>query len=175
MGAACLEWRPVLAPLRRALAHYGLVVATSACIFCSVAGGDPAAASVVEVERDDETVSFLDHRPLFPGHVLVIPKAHRPTLAELSAQEACALFAQSRRVALALPGALGAEGAFVALNNVISQSVAHVHLHVVPRRRKDGLRGFFWPRRRYGSQAEALAVAAALRAELARQPGPGTS
>lgn len=112
-------------------------------------------------------LGFLDHRPLFAGHTLVVPRDHYPTLAELPDDLAAAMFLAGRRVAAAMRVALGAHGAFVALNDEVSQSVAHVHLHVVPRRFKDGLRGFFWPRQRYDSDAEAAEVAAALRAAVA--------
>jgi histidine triad (HIT) family protein len=113
-------------------------------------------------------VAFLDVRPLFPGHCLLVPRDHHETLGELPEDEVGPLFAAARRLALAVEAAMDAHGTFVALNNRVSQSVAHLHVHVVPRRRKDGLRGFFWPRQRYASPDEAAAVAASIRNALAR-------
>jgi histidine triad (HIT) family protein len=134
------------------------------CPFCEIVAGR---APAHEVWRDDDTVAFLDRSPLFPGHVLVVPTVHRVTLADLEPDEVGPLFARVRHVAAALPAALDAHGSFVALNNVVSQSVAHLHVHVVPRRRKDGLRGFFWPRQRYADDAEAARYAAVIAASLA--------
>ncbi len=133
------------------------------CVFCQiVAGGEPASV----VFEDATAVALLDRRPLFPGHVLVVPRHHVVTLADLPAPEVGPFFLVVQHVAARLPSALGADGTFVASNNVVSQSVAHLHVHVVPRRRGDGLRGFFWPRLRYG-EGEMEAVAAKLRAALA--------
>lgn len=112
------------------------------------------------------TVAFLDVRPLFPGHCLLVPREHHETLTDLPAELVEPLFGTARRLALAVESAMEAEGSFVALNNRVSQSVPHLHVHVVPRRRKDGLRGFFWPRSRYTGDAEAAAVAARVRAAL---------
>lgn len=133
------------------------------CIFDRIIGGDLPGHLVLD---DPAVVAFLDYRPLFPGHTLIVPRAHVATLAELDEATAGAMWAAGRRVAAAVRPSLGAEGAFLALNDEVSQSVAHVHLHVVPRRRKDGLRGFFWPRQRYGSDEEAAGVAAAIAAAL---------
>jgi histidine triad (HIT) family protein len=119
------------------------------------------------VLEDALTLAFLDHRPLFPGHCLLVPRAHHETLVDLPAELVAPLFANARRLAAALERGLGAEGSFVALNNRVSQSVAHLHVHVVPRRRKDGLRGFFWPRHAYQSEAQMREVAAQIRAALA--------
>ena len=116
---------------------------------------------------DQVTVAFLDARPLFKGHVLVIPREHYQTLADLPAELVGPLFTSVQRVSAALPAALGAQGSFVAMNNVVSQSVPHVHVHVVPRTRGDGLRGFFWPRQRYADDAEAAAYAQRIRDALA--------
>ena len=134
------------------------------CSFCAViAGVQPA-----EVVLDDEVaVGFLDHRPVFKGHVLVVPRVHVVTLADLPAELVGPFFTRVQRVAVAVQAALSADGSFVAMNNVVSQSVAHLHVHVVPRRRKDGLRGFFWPRLRYESAAEMAMVAEAVRIVLA--------
>ena len=135
----------------------------ASCVFCDVVAGRVAA---VEVLRDEVAVAFLDHRPLFPGHTLVIPVRHVETLADLVPEEIGPYFARVRAVAVAMPIALEAGGTFVANNNVVSQSVPHLHVHVVPRTRGDGLRGFFWPRRRY-ADGEADAYADRLRRALA--------
>jgi histidine triad (HIT) family protein len=120
------------------------------CPFCQIAL-DQAPASVVV--RESRALAFLDARPLFEGHVLVVPRDHLADLAALTSDDQGAFFDLARRVALALEPALGAGGALLALNNKVSQSVPHLHLHIVPRQRGDGLRGFFWPRRRYASEA----------------------
>lgn len=121
------------------------------CLFCRIVAGESAAATVFE---DELTLAFLDHRPLFPGHCLLIPKAHYETLADLPEDLGGPLFANARLVAAAVEQAMGSEGSFVAINNRVSQSVPHLHIHIVPRRKKDGLRGFFWPRQKYESAAE---------------------
>jgi histidine triad (HIT) family protein len=126
------------------------------CAFCRIVAGADAAHVVLD---GPVVVAFLDRRPLFPGHVLVVPRTHAPTLGDLAADTIGPFFAEVQRVALAVPAALGADGTFVAMNNVVSQSVPHLHVHVVPRRRKDGLRGFFWPRQRYVDDTEMSAVA----------------
>ena len=128
----------------------------SDCVFCAIASGETPAQIVL---ADEVAVAFLDARPLFKGHVLVIPREHYETLADLPAGLTGPLFTRVRRVSAALPAALGAQGSFVAMNNVVSQSVPHVHVHVVPRTRGDGLRGFFWPRQKYASDAEAASYA----------------
>jgi histidine triad (HIT) family protein len=122
----------------------------SPCIFCSIAAHELAAEIVFE---DEEHVAFLDIRPLFPGHVLVIPRAHVLTLMDLEAPRVGPLFLFTQRIARAVEQGLGADGVFVANNNRVSQSVAHLHVHVIPRRKKDGLKGFFWPRVPYADQA----------------------
>ena len=114
----------------------------------------------------DACVAFLDTHPVFPGHVLLVPRVHRPTIADLAPDEVTGLFTAAQSLCGAIETALGAEGAFVALNDRVSQSVPHVHVHVVPRRRGDGLRGFFWPRHSYASDAEAAAIAARIAAVL---------
>jgi histidine triad (HIT) family protein len=134
-----------------------------ACAFCAIASGGAPAHRVLE---EDVCVAFLDTRPLFPGHVLIVPREHRETLADVTRAELTALFAAAQRVSGALETALGADGTFVAMNNRVSQSVPHAHLHVVPRRKGDGLRGFFWPRHKYTSDAEAAETAARLRSAL---------
>lgn len=131
-----------------------------ACVFCAIVAGEAEAEVVL---RADAAVAFLDRTPLFAGHVLVVPPQHIVTLPEL--RDVGPYFECVRAVAAALPPALGAQGTFVAMNNVVSQSVPHLHTHVVPRTKGDGLRGFFWPRRRY-APGEAAVVAAKLRSAL---------
>lgn len=140
------------------------MVSSSACVFCGVVAGTADAPIVF---RDDIAVGFLDHRPLFPGHVLVVPNRHVETIVDLPLELVDPFWRRVQAVAAALPPALGAQGTFVANNNVVSQSVPHLHVHVVPRTKGDGLRGFFWPRTRY-AEGEADLVAAAIAAELAR-------
>lgn len=134
--------------------------AATPCVFCAVVAGTAAADVVWASGR---SVAFLDHRPLFPGHVLVVPREHVVTLPELRCGGE--FFADVQLLAAAVPQAMGAQGSFVANNNVVSQSVPHLHVHVVPRVRGDGLRGFFWPRRRY-HDGESAAVAASIRDAL---------
>jgi histidine triad (HIT) family protein len=133
-------------------------------VFCDIADGRVPAHTVV---ADDDTVAFLDARPVFKGHLLVAPREHVVTLPDLAGSRVGPFFRQVQRVSAAMPAALGCQGTFVALNNVVSQSVPHLHVHVVPRTRGDGLRGFFWPRQRYASDAEAAEYAGRLRAALA--------
>jgi histidine triad (HIT) family protein len=137
------------------------------CLFCAIAAGDLPAHQIL---ADEHTVAFLDARPVFKGHALVLPREHYVTLADLPAQLLRPLFASVQRVSAAMPAALGAQGSFVAANNIVSQSVPHLHVHVVPRTKGDGLRGFFWPRIKYAGDAEAADYAARLRGALA-QPG----
>jgi histidine triad (HIT) family protein len=118
------------------------------------------------VAETEHTLAFLDHRPVFKGHTLVVTRRHIVTLGELPDDLVGPLFTEVRRVAVAVQDGVGADGTFVAENNVVSQSVAHLHVHVVPRRRKDGLRGFFWPRVTYVDEEEMEAVAAAVRGAL---------
>ena len=113
------------------------------CLFCRIVSGEVAAPIVFE---DEVSVAFLDHRPLFEGHTLVVPRDHVETLPDLPDDVLPELFSNARLLARAMEEGLGAEGSFVAINNRVSQSVPHLHIHVAPRRRKDGLRGFFWPR-----------------------------
>jgi histidine triad (HIT) family protein len=121
------------------------------CSFCRIAVKEADSAIVFE---DDASLGFLDHRPLFPGHCLLIPKSHYPTFAELPAALLPVFFRTAQLLTRAVETALEAQGSFVAINNVVSQSVPHLHLHIVPRRKGDGLRGFFWPRRKYKDLAE---------------------
>jgi histidine triad (HIT) family protein len=136
---------------------------TTDCRFCAIAAREVPAAIVLE---NDTALAFLDISPLFKGHVLVAPRAHVPTLTELPAAALAPFFAAVQRIARAVEVGLGADGSFVAINNKISQSVPHLHVHVVPRHKKDGLRGFFWPRARYESDAERDDFAARIRAAL---------
>jgi histidine triad (HIT) family protein len=122
------------------------------CVFCRIIAGEVPAHLVLD---DEEFVAFLDARPVFKGHVLVVPRRHYVTLADLPVPAVGPLFERVRLLSAAIPAALGAQGTFVALNNVVSQSVPHLHVHVVPRTKGDGLRGFFWPRGRYASEEEA--------------------
>jgi histidine triad (HIT) family protein len=117
------------------------------------------------VWRDVATVAFLDHRPLFPGHVLVVPVAHHETLTDLPAGDVGTLFSVVRHLTSAVERACAAQGSFVAMNNHVSQSVPHLHVHVVPRTKGDGLRGFFWPRTRYDDAAAMASTAAAIATE----------
>jgi histidine triad (HIT) family protein len=123
----------------------------SACLFCDIAAGAKPAHVVLETP---EVMAFLDHRPVFHGHCLLIPRVHVDTLDELPDPLVEPLFREARRLSRAVRTALDAAGTFVAMNNRVSQSVPHLHVHVVPRRPKDGLRGFFWPRVKYESEAQ---------------------
>lgn len=134
------------------------------CVFCDIAAGDVPATIVFE---DDATLAFLDLRPLFPGHVLVVPKEHIETLAELPSKAIAPFFESVQKLAVAVEAAMDAKGTFVAINNKVSQSVPHLHAHVVPRRPKDGLKGFFWPRHKYKDEAHIEAAASSIRAALA--------
>ncbi len=141
-----------------------------ACIFCRIRDGDVGAHKVL---HEDEAFAFLDFRPVFPGHVLVAPRRHHPTLLDLAAPDIGPFFTVVQRVTAAVTEAMEADGSFVAVNNTVSQSVPHLHVHVVPRRRGDGLRGFFWPRTRYADEAEIAATAERIRSRLAQAHGPG--
>jgi histidine triad (HIT) family protein len=133
------------------------------CLFCSAVAGTLAVQTVVETP---DVLAFLDHRPVFKGHVLVVPRSHVVTIADLAPDQVGPYFADVRRVAIAVQAGLGAGGSFVALNNIVSQSVPHLHTHVVPRTKGDGLRGFFWPRTRYASTEEAVDYAERIAAAL---------
>ena len=133
------------------------------CVFDAIIEGSVPAEVILD---DGDLVAFLDHRPVFPGHALVVPRRHLPTLADLPEELLGPLLAAGRRVADAQRAVLGNPGTWMSVNDVVSQSVPHVHLHVVPRRPRDGLRGFFWPRTPYADAGDAATVAAALRAAL---------
>jgi histidine triad (HIT) family protein len=125
-------------------------MADDVCLFCEIVAGRREAARVHE---DAGTVAFLDHRPLFPGHVLLVPRAHHVLLGDLPSDQVEPLFRAARLLSRAVREALEAEGTFLAINNGVSQSVPHLHVHVVPRKKGDGLKGFFWPRRKYESDS----------------------
>jgi histidine triad (HIT) family protein len=133
------------------------------CTFCKIVSGRLESHIVFEDER---SLAFLDQRPLFPGHSLLVPREHHETLIDLPDELVTTLFTNARLLARAMEEGLEAEGSFVALNNRVSQSVPHLHVHVVPRRRKDGLRGFFWPRQKYRDEAHAEETAQVLRTTL---------
>jgi histidine triad (HIT) family protein len=133
------------------------------CLFCGIVAGDVAGETVLETEH---VVGFLDVRPVFKGHVLLVPREHVVTLPDLPAALRDPFLEAGQRLATAMVAGLGAQGSFVAMNNTVSQSVAHLHLHVVPRTKGDGLRGFFWPRTTYASDAERAEYGDRLRAAL---------
>jgi histidine triad (HIT) family protein len=139
------------------------VVSGAVCVFCDIASNNAAAEVVF---TDELSVAFLDIKPLFPGHCLLIPRAHVETLVDLPPGDVGPFFTNARSLARAVPRAMGAKGSFVAINNVVSQSVPHLHVHVVPRSPKDGLKGFFWPRRGYRGDEHAAQTAAAIRTAL---------
>ncbi|MEW2383180.1 HIT family protein [Micromonospora sp. NPDC047707] len=133
------------------------------CVFCGIVAGEVPAFRVVD---EADGVAFLDTRPVFKGHVLVVPRTHLVTLADLPPGALAGYFGLVRRLAIAVEAGLGAGGTFVAMNNKVSQSVPHLHTHVVPRTKGDGLRGFFWPRTRYANDDDATAYADRIRAAL---------
>jgi histidine triad (HIT) family protein len=135
------------------------------CLFCAIVSGEAPGFVVLD---SPAAVGFLDTRPVFKGHVLVVPREHSKTLGDLPAGSIGEYFAAVQRVAVAVETALGAGGTFVAANNHVSQSVPHLHFHVVPRTRGDGLRGFFWPRHRYASDDEAASYRDRIAAALSR-------
>ena len=135
-----------------------------ACLFCQIAAGKLPAQVVLE---SNEVIAFLDKSPVQLGHVLLIPKAHVPTFADLPAEQTGTFFQIGQRLSIAVEQAMEAEGTFVAMNNKVSQSVPHLHLHIVPRKKGDGLKGFFWPRKKYASDEDAAAIAARIRKAVA--------
>ena len=141
------------------------MAAAADCSFCRIASGEVEAAVVLD---EPHALAFLDHRPLFPGHCLLITRPHRETLADLPEDEIGPFFSTAKLLSRAVVEAMDAQGSFVALNNVVSQSVPHLHVHIVPRRRKDGLRGFFWPRTKYDDDAHVERTRDAIRAALSR-------
>ncbi|MGW3601317.1 HIT family protein [Micromonospora sp. NPDC005161] len=141
----------------------------SGCVFCGIVAGEVPAFRVTD---ESDGVAFLDTRPVFTGHVLVVPRVHLVTLAELPAELLPGYFALVQRLAVAVETGLGAGGTFVAINNKVSQSVPHLHTHVVPRTKGDGLRGFFWPRTRYPADQDARDIAARVADALPRPSRP---
>lgn len=131
------------------------------CVFCAIVAGRSPAHVVAD---DDRCLAFLDRTPLFVGHTLVVPRTHVDTLPDLPVDQVAPFFSAVRDLAAVVRDVLGAQGTFVAMNNTVSQSVPHLHAHVVPRTKGDGLKGFFWPRTRYADDAEAASTAAALHA-----------
>ena len=137
---------------------------TANCEFCRIIRGEVESHSVFE---DDVSMVFLDHRPLFPGHCLLVPKKHYPTLGDLPQTVIGPLFENAQLLARVIEQALWAEGTFIAVNNRVSQSVPHLHIHVVPRRKKDGLKGFFWPRQAYRDLDHLQSIQKTLRESIA--------
>ena len=133
------------------------------CRFCAVVAGEEHSHAVFE---DEISLAFLDHRPLFPGHSLLVPRDHYETIWDLPDELIGPLFGNAKLLSAAIRTAMESQGAFIAANNIVSQSVPHLHVHLVPRNRKDGLRGFFWPRRKYDSEEHMAETAAAIRAVL---------
>jgi histidine triad (HIT) family protein len=138
-------------------------MAGSECLFCAIVAGDAPAHVVLD---GPDVVGFLDIRPVFKGHVLVVPRLHVVTLPEVPTPLLTSLFVAVQRCAGAVVAGLGAQGSWVSQNNVVSQAVPHVHVHVVPRTKGDGLRGFFWPRQRYSDEEEMSEYAGRLRAAM---------
>jgi histidine triad (HIT) family protein len=139
------------------------------CLFCDIAAGRVSAEIVW---RGDEALAFLDHRPLFPGHVLLIPEKHVETLADLPAARVGPFFQAAQKLERAVESAMGAEGTFIGVNNHVSQSVPHLHVHIVPRSKGHGLKGFFWPRHPYETEDHLRATAEKIRAALTPNPAP---
>lgn len=136
---------------------------TDSCIFCKLASGELPSHSVYQ---DDDSFAFLDNQPLFPGHVLLMPRRHYETLGDLPLPLIGPLFTTAQLIARAVESALDAEGTFVAINNRVSQTVPHLHIHIVPRRRRDGLKGFFWPRHDYQDDSARETVRDAIEREI---------
>jgi histidine triad (HIT) family protein len=136
------------------------------CLFCRIVAGEIPAVVVFE---DKSSIAFLDHRPLFPGHTLLVPREHSETLGDLPESQVGPLFKNAQLLSRVVQNAMEAEGTFVAMNNRVSQSVPHLHIHVVPRRRKDGLKGFFWPRTKYKDVEEMQLVQQKIAAALAHE------
>jgi histidine triad (HIT) family protein len=142
-------------------------VAAGECLFCAVIAGSEPSHVVLD---EPDVLAFLDHRPVFKGHVLVIPRIHVVTLPDLPTELLQPLFGVVARCATAMVDELGAQGSWIAQNNIVSQAVPHLHVHVVPRTKGDGLRGFFWPRQKYDGEEEMARYAARLRSALAAEP-----
>ena len=134
------------------------------CLFCGIVSQEVDASLVFQ---DDISLAFLDHRPLFPGHCLLVPKTHFETLSDLPTELVGPFFTNVQLLARAVELAMEAEGSFVAMNNRVSQSVPHLHVHIVPRRKKDGLKGFFWPRNKYESPGHVVEVQESIKSAIA--------
>lgn len=134
------------------------------CLFCGIVSSEVSASVVFD---DDISIAFLDHRPLFPGHCLLLPRNHFETLSDLPPDLVGPFFKNVQLLSRAVELAVAAEGSFVAMNNRVSQSVPHLHVHIVPRRKKDGLKGFFWPRSKYGGEVEILEVQKSIQSAIA--------
>ena len=145
--------------------HSSVNVTIQDCPFCKIVRSETQSYNVFE---DDISLAFLDKRPLFPGHCLLIPKSHYETLIDLPASLVAPLFQNAQLLARAIEKGLQADGTFVAINNRVSQSVPHVHIHIVPRRQKDGLKGFFWPRQPYKDEATILSIQSTLQSTIAQ-------
>lgn len=139
-------------------------MAAGDCLFCAIAAGSESSHVVLD---EPDVIAFLDHRPVFKGHVLVIPRVHVVTLPDLPSALLQPLFEVVAHCATAMVEGLGAQGSWVAQNNTVSQAVPHLHVHVVPRTKGDGLKGFFWPRHKYEGEAEMVEYAARIRTALA--------
>ena len=135
------------------------------CVFCRIVAGDVPASMVF---KDRDFIAFLDSHPLFPGHVLLCPREHYTTLLDLPPELTGAALRNTQLLARALESAVGAEGTFIAINNRVSQTVPHLHIHIVPRRRRDGLKGFFWPRQKYLDDNAREAVRDTIEREVAK-------
>lgn len=145
---------------------YHVGVADPNCIFCRIIAGNIEASIVHE---DADSMAFLDSHPVFPGHVLLCPRRHYETFYDLPADLSGPLFTTGQLLGRAVEAALEADGTFVAINNRVSQTVPHLHIHIIPRRKKDGLRGFFWPRHKYADDATRKSVADAIRCEVRKR------
>ncbi len=137
---------------------------SAACLFCKIVAREIPAEIVFE---DEHSLAFLDIDPLFPGHALLVPKLHSETLVDLPSGQVAPLFQNAQRLTGAVESAMDAQGSFLGINNRISQSVPHLHIHIVPRRKKDGLKGFFWPRKKYESDLHLSETGEKIRRELA--------
>lgn len=140
-------------------------MAQADCLFCRIVAGEESAHIVFE---DEVSIAFLDTRPLFHGHSLLVPREHYEAIWDLPDELIAPLFLNARLLSSAVRAAMDSQGVFVAMNNIVSQSVPHFHIHLAPRNRKDGLRGFFWPRRKYRADEHAAETAASIRAEVGR-------
>lgn len=141
------------------------------CVFCRIIDNHEEYI----VHETDETLAFLDHRPLFPGHTLIVPKEHYQTIMEAPDSLTSALFFEAKLLSKAVQTAMRSEGIFIANNNIVSQSVPHLHIHVVPRNKKDGLKGFFWPRHPYESDEHMAQVKNSITDAVSKLTRPSVS